>query len=148
MRPNSCDLGHSGAQRRAAIGAVRCQGNLIMIDFSALPNTSLAGRVARFPLKILPSGMVVPIMQGRLKGRKWIVGSHRHACWLGCYEPEVQNLVAHEVEPAGVFYDIGAMVGFYSLLASIVIGPGRVYAFEPVPRNISYLCRHLALNNI
>jgi FkbM family methyltransferase len=39
-------------------------------------------------------------------------------------------------------------VGFYSLLASGLVGSGRVFAFEPVPRNLSYLHRHLALNRV
>jgi FkbM family methyltransferase len=37
-------------------------------------------------------------------------------------------------------------VGFYSLLASQLVGAGRVFAFEPVPNNRVYLERHLALN--
>jgi FkbM family methyltransferase len=44
-------------------------------------------------------------------------------------------------------YDLGAHVGFYTLLFSRLVGPtGVVHAFEPVPRNISYLKRHLRLN--
>jgi FkbM family methyltransferase len=44
-------------------------------------------------------------------------------------------------------YDLGAHVGFYTLLFSRLVGPaGVVHAFEPVPRNISYLMRHLRLN--
>jgi len=39
-------------------------------------------------------------------------------------------------------------VGFYSLLAASRIAPGRVYAFEPVPANVSYLRAHIELNNI
>jgi FkbM family methyltransferase len=46
-----------------------------------------------------------------------------------------------------VVYDLGAHVGFYTLLFSRLVGPaGVVYAFEPVPRNISYLMRHLRVN--
>jgi FkbM family methyltransferase len=44
-------------------------------------------------------------------------------------------------------YDLGAHVGFYTLLFSRLVGPaGVVHAFEPVPRNISYLNRHVRLN--
>ena len=39
-------------------------------------------------------------------------------------------------------------MGFYSLLASRLIGSGRVFAFEPLPANIQFLKRHLMLNEI
>jgi FkbM family methyltransferase len=59
----------------------------------------------------------------------------------------MQRLFAREINRGGVFYDIGANVGFYSLLASTLIDPGKVFAFEPLPINVSYLRRHLALNH-
>ena len=44
-------------------------------------------------------------------------------------------------------YDLGANVGFYTLLFSRLVGPGAlVHAFEPVGRNVWYLRRHLELN--
>ncbi len=92
--------------------------------------------------------MVVPILQGPLRGRKWIVGSQRHAFWLGSYEPHMQKVIAQVVKPGGVFYDVGANVGFYSLLASALVGPGKVIAFEPLPANVAFLYRHLRLNAI
>jgi hypothetical protein len=119
-----------------------------VIDFSALPATNFLGRITRYPLRILPRTMTVPILQGPLRGKKWIVGSQRHAFWLGSYEPQMQSLIAREVKPDAVFYDVGANVGFYSLLASILVDPGKVFAFEPLPSNIVYLCRHLALNAV
>ncbi|MGC2526754.1 MAG: FkbM family methyltransferase [Candidatus Acidiferrum sp.] len=58
----------------------------------------------------------------------------------------MQRRIAGGICRGGVFYDIGANVGFYSLLASNLIDPGKVFAFEPLPVNISYLRRHLELN--
>jgi FkbM family methyltransferase len=117
-----------------------------MIELSFVSNDTLVGRAVRFPLRLLPKEWKVPILQGPLRGRKWIVGSQRHAFWLGCYEPAMQRLIARETNQGGVFYDIGANVGFYSLLASTLIDPGRVFAFEPLASNVSYLRRHLDLN--
>jgi FkbM family methyltransferase len=119
-----------------------------VINFSALSNTNLLGKISRYPLRILPGTMTVPILQGPLRGKKWIVGSQRHAFWLGSYEPHMQKLIAREGKAGGVFYDVGANVGFYSLLASILVGPGNVFAFEPLPANVAYLHRHLALNAV
>ncbi len=113
-----------------------------------LSSDTLAGKIARFPLRLLPGGMAVPILRGPLKGKKWIVGSQRHAFWLGAYEPEVQELMAQELRRGTTFYDVGANVGFYSLLSSFRLDPGRVFAFEPLPSNINYLCKHLELNHV
>src|SRR5256885_2015501 len=117
-----------------------------LINLSVLPNTTFIGKICRYPLRIIPRTMTVPILQGPLKGKKWIVGSQRHAFWVGSYEPHMQHLIAREVKPGQIFYDVGANVGFYTLLASVLVGPGRVFAFEPLPANIGYLRQHLALN--
>jgi FkbM family methyltransferase len=48
-----------------------------------------------------------------------------------------------------VVFDIGAHVGFYTLLASQCVGPyGRVFAFEPFPANLRFLNEHLRLNRV
>jgi FkbM family methyltransferase len=39
-------------------------------------------------------------------------------------------------------------VGFYSLLASVLVGHGKVFAFEPLPANIRYLNTHLVINGV
>jgi FkbM family methyltransferase len=106
------------------------------------------GKIVRYPLRILPRDMVVPIVQGPLRGKKWIAASHLHSCWLGSYELEMQKRVAQEVKRGDVFYDVGANVGFYSLLAATLIDLGRVYAMEPLPANLGYLRKHLELNRV
>ena len=46
-------------------------------------------------------------------------------------------------------FDIGAHAGYYTLIASkLVGGSGHVVAFEPAPRNLRYLRRHLSLNHV
>jgi FkbM family methyltransferase len=48
-----------------------------------------------------------------------------------------------------VFFDIGANAGYFSLVASRLVGPtGTVVAFEPLPMNLAYLHEHLRLNNV
>jgi len=66
--------------------------------------------------------MVLPIMQGRLHGKKWIVGAGEHGYWLGSYEIRKRQSFEAMIKPGTVVYDIGANVGYYSLLASSLIG--------------------------
>jgi FkbM family methyltransferase len=59
----------------------------------------------------------------------------------------MQALCARLVCPGMTVYDLGANVGFYTLLFSRLAGPGAVvHAFEPVGRNVLCLRRHLELN--
>jgi len=88
-------------------------------------------------------------MQGRLKGKKWIVGSSSHGCWLGSYEFDKQKLFKNTIIQGSIVFDLGGNVGFYTLLASELVGAnGKVYVFEPVPRNLNYLREHLHLNGV
>ena len=123
--------------------------NLVLTNLEAISSGSIAGKIARLPLALIPRNAVVPILRGGLRGKRWVVGSAIHRCWLGFYEFEKQRLISSMVKPGTVFYDVGANVGFYSLLAAGLVGPqGRVFAFEPLPRNVMYLRRHLTLNRV
>lgn len=91
----------------------------------------------------------MPILQGRLRGKRWITGSSIHGCWLGTYELPKQLEFQAAVRSRSVVFDVGAHVGFYTLLASEMVGPGgRVVAFEPLPANLRYLREHLRLNRV
>jgi len=93
--------------------------------------------------------MKMPILQGKLRGMKWIAGSSNHGCWLGSFEYDKQRAFAARVASSDIVFDIGANAGFYTLLASVLVGPqGRVFAFEPDPRNVRYLKEHLWINRI
>lgn len=47
---------------------------------------------------------------------------------------------------AAVVFDIGAQVGFYTLLAAHANPRGRIFSFEPHPTGYERLVRHVALN--
>ncbi len=105
------------------------------------------GKAIRIPLALVPQDMEVPVLIGPLRGCRWIAGSAVHSCWLGIYEWEKARLLQRTLEPGMVFFDIGAMAGYFTLLAARLVGPqGRVYAFEPLPRNLAYLRRHVAMH--
>jgi FkbM family methyltransferase len=53
------------------------------------------------------------------------------------------------IAPGATVFDVGAHVGFYTLLASTLVGTaGRVVAFEPLSRNLALLRRHVELNRL
>src|SRR5262249_7655163 len=56
------------------------------------------------------------------------------------YEPHVTDRLRQCLVPGGVFVDIGANVGYYTLLAAHRVGrAGRVIAFEPNPVSLKVL---------
>lgn len=119
-----------------------------MIDFSRISHTSFLGKILRLPLSILPRNAVLPILQGSLRGKKWIAGSGNHGYWLGTYELEKRRVFESAVHSGSVVFDIGAHVGFYTLLASELAGDeGQVFAFEPAQQNLLYLKKHLRMND-
>lgn len=118
-----------------------------MINFSSISQNSIVGKILRFLLKFIPASSRLFILQGKLKGKKWIKGSGVNSYWLGIYEAEQQKLFGKTIKQGDVVFDIGAHVGFYSLLASELVGKtGKVFAFEPLQRNIFYLEKHIEIN--
>jgi FkbM family methyltransferase len=118
-----------------------------MIDFSGIHRGTMLGSLLRAPLRFLPRETVVPILQGPLKGKRWISGSGNHGCWLGTYELPKQLAMLRFIRAGMVCYDVGANVGFYTLLFSHLAGTGgKVLAFEPFPRNVALLRRHIEMN--
>src|ERR1700745_973314 len=102
-----------------------------MPNLSGISNLTMIGKLLRAPLRLIPRSTVLPILQGPLRGKKWTAGSGSHGCWLGSYEYHKQRALQQELKVGNVVYDIGANVGFYTLLASVMIGDtGYVYSFE------------------
>ena len=65
----------------------------------------------------------------------------------GTYEPALQEAIVQNLSAGEVFYDIGANIGFFSLIAARRVGErGQVYCFEPVPTNAAAITRSAKLN--
>ena len=100
------------------------------MNFSGVSNKSIVGKALRFPLRLIPCGAQMTILQGPLRGKRWIAGSSDHGCWLGSYEYPKQRAFSAAISHGDVVYDLGANVGFYSLLASVLVGTkGQVFSF-------------------
>jgi len=66
---------------------------------------------------------------------------------IGSYEPATANLLTQHLGPGDTFVDVGAHVGYFSLLAAALVGPrGRVIAFEPDAENHRSLLHNVSLN--
>jgi len=119
-----------------------------MINFSKISNKKLIGKILRALLKIIPKGMTVLIVQGKLKGKKWIKGSGVNGYWLGSYESEKVLIFEKTLKKGNILFDIGAHVGFYTLLSAELVGKeGKVFSFEPLMANYEYLKKHIEINN-
>jgi methyltransferase, FkbM family len=67
---------------------------------------------------------------------------------FGDYEPSMRAVLRKYLEPGGIFIDLGANEGYFSVLASGLVGPhGAVIAVEPQSRLQSVIQANLSLNN-
>ncbi|MFX0135780.1 MAG: FkbM family methyltransferase [Candidatus Hodarchaeota archaeon] len=65
------------------------------------------------------------------------------------WEPFVSYLFCQNISKGDIVVDIGAHIGWYSLLASLIVGKqGIIYAFEPEPRTFTILLLNIKLNDI
>lgn len=67
----------------------------------------------------------------------------------GVWEPLETRVVLNLLEPGQGFVDLGANLGYYTVLAARRVGPsGRVLACEPDEANVALLCRNVADNGV
>ncbi len=107
--------------------------------------TALRSLLTRFA----PAGAaLVTVQGGALKGCAfWADLRCEKYYWLGTYEIPLQEVIRKHVKPAMVAYDVGAHIGFFSLLLGRLTGPeGKVFSFEPLAENHERLCKQLQAN--
>jgi FkbM family methyltransferase len=99
---------------------------------------------------------VLRVPQGHAGGlafdMRYLPISHAHVGSIagGNLESAVQEAMVRHLGRGQVFYDVGANLGFFSLLAAHLSGleEGRVYAFEAAPDNAEAIRRNAELNLI
>jgi len=100
--------------------------------------------------KILPPGtrLSVTVRSGVAAGLVLSVDP-RYEAWYaaGAHETHLLNALALHVLPGEVLYDVGAHIGFISLVAARLVGPeGKIYAFEADPENSIRILEHVRMN--
>jgi FkbM family methyltransferase len=117
-----------------------------LIEF--LGRVPVVSHVLRWWASRYPEGSVVAVRSGLAEGLLWR-RSHRYVngYWTGQYELDVQHAIARHLGPGGVFFDIGANAGFFSLVATRQVGPtGACISVDPDPFNAAQI-RELARLN-
>lgn len=71
----------------------------------------------------------------------------RYLYTFGTWEPHLSAWINRRLTTGDTFVDVGANIGYYTMLASHLVGPtGHVTAIEPVPRFYHHLQATLLLN--
>lgn len=114
-------------------------------------NKSLAGLIRRGLNRAAPTGLTqVRIAAGDLAGYSILLDMQVDKdYWLGTYEPELQAALRELIQPGAIIYDVGANIGYVSLLLAKASGEtGKVYAFEALPENAERWRQNIALNRM
>jgi len=116
-----------------------------------LTSTSVGSKLLRpvinryMPQKPVP----VVVRSGPAQGLRLLIDPRcEKFYWTGTHERHVQDAIARLLRPGMVFWDVGAHIGFFSILASRLVGrSGHVRAFEPFPPTRDRLVASIALND-
>jgi FkbM family methyltransferase len=101
--------------------------------------------------RVAPSGLTqVEVSGGDLRGLRLELDLQAEKdYWLGTYELELQAAIRDWVQPGATAYDLGANIGYVSLLLERAVGEsGRVLALEALPDNLKRLAVNIELNHL
>jgi FkbM family methyltransferase len=121
--------------------------------FSGLRRVPILGPIARWAAgKIVAHDSLTwaQIQQGPAAGL-WLRLNPRtgRAAFEGTGEPEVQRALEQNLRPGMNFYDIGANIGFFTLIGARLVGEnGRVVSFEADPEIAARLREHITRNHL
>lgn len=60
--------------------------------------------------------------------------------YIGNDDLFITRYIINNLRKGDTFLDVGANIGFFTLLASVIVGEnGKVYSFEPIPNTYKYL---------
>ncbi|MEJ8819336.1 FkbM family methyltransferase [Lacibacter sp. H407] len=91
-------------------------------------------------VKKLPNGMLIEVS----------ANDHieKYLFWYGSYEKKEVATMQTLLGVDSVVVDIGANIGYFSLMAAKKATAGHIYSFEPATKNLEKLKRNISLNRI
>jgi FkbM family methyltransferase len=114
-------------------------------------NKPLAALVRRGLNRAAPTGLTeVKVAAGDLAGYTILLDMQLDKdYWLGTYELQLQAALRELIRPGAIIYDVGANIGYVSLLLAKAAGEtGKVFAFEALPENVERWHKNMALNGM
>lgn len=117
-----------------------------MVRFIVRPWREKVQSVGKLWVRVLPQ---IPFPVRLPYGAWWLARSDHVSEPIidGKFETAEYSFVRRFLQPGMTVLDIGAHHGFYTLLSARLVGSGgRVFAFEPSPRERKALLRHVNLN--
>ena len=112
----------------------------------------------------MPGRYVAANVLGSLLARRWPVRTSeihgysleldlrdevQRQIYFGIFDPHIERVLTTHLQPGSVFYDVGANVGYFSFVASSVVGgSGEVHSFEPIGANADRILTNVDRNGI
>ena len=94
------------------------------------------------PARLAGGGVLYVELANEVGRTIWLRGEYRS-------EKPIKDLIVSILRPGDVFFDIGANVGFFSLVGAQAVGEkGAVHAFEPLPHLAALIRRTVARNKL
>ncbi len=121
--------------------------------YAHIRRVPFVGDVAHgFVRRILPSGtrVRVTVRTGLAAGLSLLVDPRYEAQYAaGLHENTILERLAVHLCPGDTFYDVGAHIGFVTLIAARLVGfHGKVFAFEADPENSARTGDHAQMNSL
>jgi FkbM family methyltransferase len=88
------------------------------------------------------------VVRGPGRGLRVCVGESNLSRVFGGGEPLVEKAFLELLQPGDVVFDIGANIGWFSILAARRVGAGQVLAFEPEVENAALTQRNADRNRL
>lgn len=73
---------------------------------------------------------------------------YEYLAFFGRFEPGVSKIFQQVIRPSDTVFDIGANMGWYTVLASSILQSGKCFAFEPNPELLERTVKHIELNGL
>ncbi len=135
------------AHHRRRLSQLQLTPEQLAADFWV--SSELKARVApaQGPLPAVEKWVQLDDFSILVDGNDLVIGEHlaRHRTW----EPDVTRAVRRLLREGDTFVDVGANIGYFTLLGARQVGPtGRVVAIEPAPHNFQLLQKSVARNGL